>query len=468
MRGGIASAVALCAALIWLAPVAARAQVPATAEATAQRAAFYADVRAKNDAAAIVVGRAYRAAHPQDDRFGLDYAYALLRAHHVAQAEIVLRHLAHAPTPAVRLAARRQLAVQVPVRVAASPAGAAPVAAPTPSPFTNAYELLAGGDLRAARDAFVATLKTHPNDSAAWRQLSYVDFVLKDRPGQIDALQHYLVLAPHDDRARLELAYALLGQGDRKAANAALTALTNSPEPEVAAAARKQLAAGSGAGGKPERFDAFGYAENDSRFHDTFYGLDARYALAPTKIEPYLAFHLSNDAKSSSLPATTILNDDVAILSVGVRTKISPITYVFAEGGEAQSLRTGNVESDLRAGVLLSTRLGAGGRHSQTQVDASAVHYSRYIDNIAYLNVSHDFYIGNPTVRGVVGLNAALDTSRAFYNNAAETFGGLQVRHGLLTFRLVAVAGTYLGRGIDPPERFYTSFRPILLVGFSH
>ena len=25
-----------------------------------------------------------------------------------------------------------------------------------------------------------------------------------------------------------------------------------------------------------------------------------------------------------------------------------------------------------------------------------------------------------------------------------------------------------IGRGIDPPERFYTSFRPILLVGFSH
>jgi thioredoxin-like negative regulator of GroEL len=464
MRLWIATLALVCAALAGLAPIAARAQSPAP---NAQRAAFYADVRAKDDAAAVVVGRAYRAAHPHDDRFGLDFAYALLRTHRTAEAEAVLRNLAHASTPAVRIAARRQLAAQAPVVPVASSSGAAPSAVPTPSPFTNAYELLAGGDLHAARDAFIATLAKHPDDSAAWRQLSYIDFVLKDRPAQIDALQHYVALQPNDDRAKLELAYALLGQGDRKAANAALTALTNSPQPEVAAAARKQLAAGTGTAGPPARLDVFGYAENDSRFHDTFYGIDARYALAPTKIEPYLAFHFSDDAKASSLPATAILNDDVAILALGVRTKLSPITYAFAEGGEAQSLRTGGVETDLRVGVLLSTRLGQGGFHSQTQIDASAVHYSRYIDNIAYLNVAHDFYIGNKTVRGVVGVNAALDTSRAFYNNAAETFGGLQVRRGFATFRLVAVAGTYLGRGIDPPERFYTSIRPILLVGFS-
>jgi hypothetical protein len=178
--------------------------------------------------------------------------------------------------------------------------------------------------------------------------------------------------------------------------------------------------------------------------------------------------HFSDDAKSSSIPATTILNDNVVILSAGLRTAIAPNTYAFAEGGEAQSLLTGHLETDLRAGLLFSDRLGAGGFKSQTQIDASLVHYSRYVDNISYANVAHDFYIGSKVVRGVVGLNVALDTSRYFYNNAAETFGGLQVRRGTITFRLVGVVGTYLGRGIDPPERWYSSIRPILLVGYSH
>jgi hypothetical protein len=466
VRAAVAFAIVLLSAFAVTAP-GVRAQPVAPA---AQRAAFYADVRERRYEAAIAIGGAYRRAHPADERFGLDYAYALLAAHRTPEAEIVLRHLSNARLAAVRSAARRQLAAQASPRAAAAAAGVAavPVAAPTPSPFTNAYELLAGGDLGAARDAFVATLATHPGDAAAWRQLSYIDFVLADRPAQIDALQHYTALVPDDDRAKLELAYAHLGQGDRALANRELHQLATSTTPEVAAAARRQLAAGVGSGGKPTRVDVFGYAENDSRFHDTFYGLDARYMLAPTKIEPYLAFHLANDAKSSSIPATTILNDNVAILSLGVRTKIAPIVYAFAEGGDAQSLLSGQTETDLRVGVLLSTRLGAGGFKPQTQIDASLTHYSRYVDNIAYANIAHDFFIGSKVVRGVVGTNLALDTSRAFYNNAVEGFGGLQVRHGNVTFRLVGVAGTYLGRGIDAPNRWYTSIRPILLVGFSH
>jgi len=467
MRLGIAVP-AMCLALTWVAPLGASAQPPAQHHApAAQRAAFYADVRAKRFADAVAIGTVYRDAHPADDRFGLDYAYALLAAHRRAAATKVLRHLAHARTPDVRVAARRQLAALAPAGSAPAAAGGALAAAPAPSPFTNAYELLAGGDLVSARDAFVSTLATHADNAAAWHQLSYIDFVLKDVPAQIAALHHYIALEPGDDHAKLELAYAELGRGDRADANAELRTLSTSTMPDVSDAARRQLAAGTSSGGGAARLDVFGYAENDSRFHDTFYGLDARYALAPTRIEPYVAFHFSDDAKSSSLPATTILNDDVAILALGVRTKLTPIVYAFVEGGEAQSLLTGHVETDLRTGLLLSTRLGAGGRKSQTQIDASAVHYSRYVDNIAYLNVSHDFYIGNKIVRGVVGVNAALDTSRAFYNNAAETFGGLQVRRGSLTFRLVGVVGTYLGRGIDPPERWYSSIRPILLVGFS-
>jgi hypothetical protein len=72
-------------------------------------------------------------------------------------------------------------------------------------------------------------------------------------------------------------------------------------------------------------------------------------------------------------------------------------------------------------------------------------------------------------VRGLVGTNLALDTSRAFYNNAAEGFAGVQVRLAPFTVRIIATAGTYLGRGIDlPVQRTYSSIRPELLFGYSH
>ncbi len=463
MRGSAAATVAIIVALI----AGVMAAPPArAASAVDQRAQFYTDVRDKRYDAAIAIGAEYRRRHPGDDRFGLDYAYALLAAHRTADAGVVLHHLEHSANGEVRDAARRQLAAQAGPALPPAAVSVTPPAA-TPSPFTSAYELLAGGDFNASHDAFVSALATHPSDAAAWRQLSYIDVALKDRPGQIDALRHELALQPHDDRAKLELAYAQLAQGDRTDADAALQQLTTSTSPDIAEGARRQLAVGTGTGAPP-RVNVFGYAENDSRFHDTFYGVDGRYTLVPTRIEPYIGLHFSDDAKASSLPATTILNDNAVVLSLGVRTQIAPHTYAFAEGGEAQALLTGHVETDLRVGVLFSDRLGAGGFKSQTQIDASLVHYSRYVNNIVYANVAHDFFIGSKVVRGVVGVNIALDTSRAFYNNAVETYGGLQVRRGAVTLRLVGVAGTYLGRGFDPPERFYTSIRPIVLVGYSH
>jgi hypothetical protein len=144
--------------------------------------------------------------------------------------------------------------------------------------------------------------------------------------------------------------------------------------------------------------------------------------------------------------------------------------YAFVEGGEARSLLTGNTESDLRYGLLLSTKLGAGGYKSQTQIDASLVHYSRYVNTIMYADVTHNFYIGSPLVRGLVGTDLALDTSRAFYNNALDALAGLQIhRGGTLTYRVFADLGTYLPRGAAlPVQRTYTSINLEVLFGYSH
>lgn len=430
-----------------------------------EKTAFYADVHAKRFDAAVAEGALVLKHDPANDAFALDYAYALLSDHRTEAATAVLERLKDSPTASVRTAARRQLAAQTPPAQPVLP----PAAAAPPPPFTDAYELLAGGDLPGSRTAFLAGLVQHPDNSAAWRQLSYIDFILKDRAGQIAALDKYIALVPGDDKAKLERAYALLGAGDMSLANAELTALTHSSDPGIATAASAQLAAGAGTGGKPVRFDAFGYGLNESRFHDTFYGLDAHYYLASTPVEPYVALHFSNDAKAGSVPVNEVLNDNVVILSAGVRTKVTPITYVFIEGGEAQSLLTGNTQTDLRYGALLSTLLGAGGFKPQTQIDASLTHYSRYLNTIMYADVSHNFYIGSNLVRGFVGANLALDANRLFYNNTLDALAGLQIhRGGAFTFRAFADVGTYLPRGIAlPAQRTYSSFNLEVLFGYA-
>jgi hypothetical protein len=455
MRSILAAGVALLGAIVVLAhPMQARAQsLPPQAE----KAAFYRDVQAKRYDAAVSVGAAYRRHAPADDRFALDYAYALIAAHRTDDATALLHRLATSRVAAVRTAAQRQLIAMTPP----------PVPVATPAPFANAYEQYAGGDLIASRDAFRAGLVEHPNDAGAWHQLAYIELALHDAPAYIDALQHYVALAPKDDPTKLQLSYALFAAKDYRGGRALLVELAKSPDAAVAADARRQLAVlpGSSVG---DRLDVFGYALNDSRFHDTFYGFDARYRLAPWRIYPYVSLQVSNDAKASGVPASYVLNDDAAVLAGGFRTALTPILYAFVEAGGASSFRTGVTQSDLRFGLLLSTRLGAGGYKPQTQIDASLVHYSRYLDTISYGTVAHDFYIGSKIVRGVVGVDTALDTNRAYYSNTVDTFAGLQVRRGPATFRVIGLGGYYLGRGIDvPAQRTYSSIRTELLYGLS-
>ncbi len=63
----------------------------------------------------------------------------------------------------------------------------------------------------------------------------------------------------------------------------------------------------------------------------------------------------------------------------------------------------------------------------------------------------------------------ALDTSRAFYNNALDGLAGLQARGGIFTYRVYADLGTYLPRGSGiPVARTYSSINLEVLFGYSH
>lgn len=76
----------------------------------AQRTQFYDAVRAGHDAQAVEIGKAYRAAHPDDDTFALDLAYAEIRAGDTADAKALLQTLGASPNAQVAKAANAQLA----------------------------------------------------------------------------------------------------------------------------------------------------------------------------------------------------------------------------------------------------------------------------------------------------------------------------------------------------------------------
>ncbi len=74
----------------------------------AQRAAFYDAVARKDYAQAVQLGEAYAKAHPDDDRFALDLAYAEIDAGRRDSAIALLRRLRSSSDPAVAAAAGKQ------------------------------------------------------------------------------------------------------------------------------------------------------------------------------------------------------------------------------------------------------------------------------------------------------------------------------------------------------------------------
>ena len=77
----------------------------------AQRQAFYDAVKAGDDKKAVEIGKTYLAAHPDQDAFALDVAYAELRAGDHADAVALFEKLEESTNPHVASTARQQLAL---------------------------------------------------------------------------------------------------------------------------------------------------------------------------------------------------------------------------------------------------------------------------------------------------------------------------------------------------------------------
>jgi hypothetical protein len=293
-----------------------------------------------------------------------------------------------------------------------------------------AYAELGFGNVAGARKIVAsrgAYLRDHPDAASIWLDFSYKDAETKHDRAAIADVDAYLRYKPGDAAAKTQRAQYV-------------DALWSGP-----------------------RFQSYGYGQYEGRFSDGFFGLDSQYMLAPGIVQPYVANHILSDLASGAPGTPQIFSDNAVLFDAGVHVRVSPYASFFGEGGVGVGTRGQGTISDLRYGFAYSQRWGNG---STTEIDASAVVYSRYNNNfISYFTVLHQF--GTRGVRPIAGIDAALDGKSVFGNNFVDGFAGVQLGTDAVALRLVTVNGLYLTRGLPAPQTGYSTFRATLVFGLS-
>jgi len=367
---------------------------------------FYLSVNVERFDDAIVYGRRYFAAHPENDAFAVDLADALLSAGKLDEA--------------------RDIVVTRQAYIAAHPASAVIY-------FDLAKAYLAVGRVSDAR-ALIATqsayLKEHPDAATIWLDLAAKDAVAARWRDAYDDVSAYLQYYPDDANARAQRAQYL-------------SAEWNGP-----------------------RFQADGYGIYEGRFSDGFFGADTQYMLATGVIQPYVANHIVADVRSGAPGTPQTFSDNAVIFSTGLRARLSPYAFLFVEGGVAVGTRGNGTISDLRYGFYYSQRWGS---QAYTEVDLTWATYSRYNSNFITFQSAYHVWggvFGNKFIRPIVGVNVGFDEKNIFGNSFAESFGGMQIGSDTLSLRLVDVAGLYIQRSTlsAPP---YSTFRATVIFSVS-
>jgi hypothetical protein len=495
-------------------PVVALHASPAAAGTVAAGIRFYADIKARRYSAAVIEGRRFLSAHPHDDAFAVDLGFAYLHARVPGPARALLANRdaylrAHPAAASLWLALSYHDSEAREYQTAVAdaeqflryqPNDKAGIAQRNAAIEQSIYAALDANDLNAARELaarYDAILAADPNARKIFAALFYATAKSGDQRGALAYGRRYRMLSPQDAAFGVDLAYAELKVGDVKAAreiaqsdepylrahpdaarlwmslayraadarNYALAIadadryLAIMPSDAQAHAQRAQFAYDLWGG--PHQ-TTYGYAYYDSRFADTFAGIDHTITLAPARgIQPYLLAHITDDTRSGAPGSPQIYADDALIVDAGLRLALSPNVMLFAAGGEGIGLRGQHAEADLRYGGTVHAQWGTPSR-GLTTVDASAASYSRYGGNaIAYYDVIHTF--PGPAVRPLVGINGGFDTHRVFGNRYVEGLYGLELSAGALRWRIYGVDGYYLGAG---PQARYATLRAMLIAGF--
>lgn len=398
-------------------------------------ARFYAAVAERHFEDALLYGQRYLKDHPDNDGFAIDLAYAFISAGRVdAAAEIAEQRAAYIRTHGDASALLAALFYAFNQRKSASAAVSYGERYLELRPGDDAFAMdlayaeLGLGNVTRAREIVasrVSYLRAHPDSASIWLAFSYKEADAKRYRAAISDVDTFLQFRP----------------GDR--------------------AAKQQRAAYVDDIWSGPRFQSFGYSQYEGRFSDAFFGLDSRYTLAPGVVQPYVASHIVSDIASGAPGTPQIFSDNAVIFDTGVHIRLSPYAAFFGEGGVGIGTRGQGTISDLRYGFLYSQRWG---NRAFTEMDASAVVYSRYKGNfISYFTLLHEF--GSKKVRPIVGIDGAFDAKSIFGNNFVDGFAGVQLGTDAVALRLLTVNGLYLTRGLPVQRMGYSTFRAMLIFG---
>jgi len=412
---------------------------PAPVAAPDESVLFYNDVTAGKYDEALPHGRSYLTANPKNASFAVDLAYAYIQAKDPDGAAALAKQYAtyvNADPNGVKLLPALFYAYQTEGKLQSALVYGDRYLALQPGDdgfaMDLAYAELKAGDLARVRAIIAARapyLRTHPDSAKLWLELSYRAADAKDYNDAIADVDTYLALQPGD------------------------------------ASAKAQRAAFAGDAWGGPRATTFATTYYDGRFNDEFLSLDQIYTLAPSHgIQPYVAAHLSEDARSGAPGSPQIYSDNALVTDAGLRATIAPHLTAFVEGGAGIGLRGQGTISDLRYGALYGRQWG-NAPYGFTSVDASAGLYSRYAGNtIGYYDVIHGF--PGKAARPLVGINGGLDSHNVFGNDFVEGLYGIEIGNGAVRYRILGVEGWYLRTAHKQAN--YSSLRAMIVLGLEN
>lgn len=312
----------------------------------------------------------------------------------------------------------------------------------------------------------VAAIIMADDTSFAQRQAFYDAVKAGDDKKAVEIGKTYLAAHPDQDAFALDVAYAELRAGDHADAVVLFEKLEESTNPHVASTARQQLALLSG------RLSNYGYAYNavqyESRFNDIIFDGFNYFNLAGTQhFNLYASLRYTYDTQSNPAIGQIYFENYVAP-GIGVRERITPYSYVYAEAAYAIGLGGQRTVSEVRYGVAGSRDFGLlNSEKPHALVDGNISEYSRFDGNvIGYLQMHYDVKFAGH-LRPVLGWRAYADTQRLSYNNFLEVQeGALYWFTPGLYLEGFGVQGTYDGRGSMPVQpRGYSTWRVQLIYG---
>src|SRR2546423_1699884 len=360
-----------------------------------------------------------------------------------------------------------------------------------------AYTLLSSGKDKEAITAFQQAIQLDPENVQVRSQLGY----LYIHQGQTrEALGQFLEVEkrdPHNEQVKTQLGYLYDKLGDKQQARELFAQVANSSNADLRAKAQTALRNLQPAGGgyKEGTFVSEVYAAPfyQQRFGNFIAPLVIRNGLvleSAHAVEAYASLRLTRDTRSSAGSAPQIYSDNFLVAGVGLRARpFKNNLTVYGEAGIAKNLLRSSVStvrarSDFRAGVYYSREWDSVAETANPSAPMKLVgdvyfdasYYSRFRNNFIAFGQAREglrFFQWNKSSLDLYGRASVVkDSGRDFYNNVAETAGGLRFtpwRPLGVSVSGEYVQGFYFGTARpgepNPYGSRYNDFRVMLTVG---